>query len=206
MKETALHVVTKGRKFQQVVDGAWKVFLNEGFEGASVDDIARSANVSKATLYSYFPDKRLLFLEVARAECQHQATQAFSEINFEGPVRDVLTQAATRMVNFFVSDFGQQMYRICVSECARFPELGKEFFASGPGLVQQRMAEYLIQATQRGALTVEDPMLASAQFHELCKADLHTRVICGLQSQFSPEERQAVINGAVDMFLARYGV
>ncbi len=206
MKETALQVVRKGRKFEQVVDGAWKVFLNEGFEGASVDDIARSANVSKATLYSYFPDKRLLFLEVARAECQRQANQAFSEIDFSCAVQEVLTQAATRMVYFFLSDFGQQMFRICVSECARFPELGKEFFASGPGLVQSRMAEFLGEATKRGEINVTDTMFAAAQFHELCKADLHTRVICGLQTQFTQAERDRVINGAVEMFMARYGV
>ncbi|WP_372674886.1 TetR/AcrR family transcriptional regulator, partial [Aquicoccus sp.] len=46
-----------GRKFDQVLEGARKVFMADGFERASVDDIARAAGVSKATLYSYFPDK-----------------------------------------------------------------------------------------------------------------------------------------------------
>ena len=58
----------KGRKFDQVLEGARQVFMSDGFEGASVDDIARAANVSKATLYSYFPDKRLMFTEMAERE------------------------------------------------------------------------------------------------------------------------------------------
>ena len=58
-------VVKQGRKWSQVLDGARTVFLRDGFEGASVDDIVREAGVSKATLYSYFPDKRLLFMEVS---------------------------------------------------------------------------------------------------------------------------------------------
>ena len=66
-------IVRKGRKFDQVIEGARQVFLNDGFEGASVDDIAKTAGVSKATLYSYFPDKRHLFMEVAKTECQRQA-------------------------------------------------------------------------------------------------------------------------------------
>lgn len=206
MAETGPHQVRKGRKFDQVVDGAWKVFLNDGFEGASVDDIARTAGVSKATLYSYFPDKRLLFMEVAKAECRRQAAVAFQEIDFAGPVRDALTLAAKRMVDFLLSDFGQQMFRTCVSECARFPEIGREFFDSGPGLVQETLAGFLIDATRRGALNVDNPRLAAAQFHELCKADLHTRIICGLQSEFSQDERDLTVNGAVDMFMARYGV
>ena len=61
-----------GRKVSQVLDGARTVFLRDGFEGASVDDIARQAGVSKATLYNYFPDKRILFMEVAKAECVRQ--------------------------------------------------------------------------------------------------------------------------------------
>ena len=73
MTETAA-IVRTGRKFDQVIAGARAVFLADGFEGASVDDIAKAAGVSKATLYSYFPDKRLLFLEVARTECSERAT------------------------------------------------------------------------------------------------------------------------------------
>ena len=57
-----------GRKFDQVLAGAREVFLANGFEGASMDDIARVAGVSKATLYSYFPDKRILFTEVVTTE------------------------------------------------------------------------------------------------------------------------------------------
>ena len=205
MNAPVLPEVRKGRKFDQVLEGAWKVFMQEGYEGASVDDIARSAGVSKATLYSYFPDKRLLFLEVAKGECRRQADAAFEMIDFDGPVAEVLTQAAGKMVKFFLSDFGQQMYRTCVSECYRFPELGCEFFQSGPGLVQDRLAAYFADATARGALRVEDPMLAAAQLHELCKADLHVRLMCGIQSEFSDDEINRVVSGAVEMFMGRYG-
>ena len=65
----AAPIVRKGRKFDQVLEGARSVFMADGFEGASVDDIARAAGVSKAPLYSYFPDKRLLCVEVATQEC-----------------------------------------------------------------------------------------------------------------------------------------
>ena len=68
-----------GRKFDQVLEGARQVFMADGFESANVDDIARVAGVSKATLYSYFPDKALLFSEVARCECDRMAEEAMSE-------------------------------------------------------------------------------------------------------------------------------
>ena len=71
-------VIKQGRKWSQVLDGARTVFMRDGFEGASVDDIVREAGVSKATLYSYFPDKRHLFTEVARIECERMADETLA--------------------------------------------------------------------------------------------------------------------------------
>ena len=59
--------INKGRKYQQVISGARSIFLSEGFEAANMDVIAQTAKVSKATLYSYFPDKQSLFIEVAKS-------------------------------------------------------------------------------------------------------------------------------------------
>ncbi len=82
--------VTRGRKFLQVLEGARTIFLRDGFEGASVDDIAREAGVSKATLYSYFPDKRVMFMEVFRNELSREAADASALIEVELPVGQVL--------------------------------------------------------------------------------------------------------------------
>ena len=195
----------QGRKLTQVVEGARTVFLRDGFEGAGVDDIAREAGVSKATLYSYFPDKRFLFVEVAKIECRRQADAALATLNFNRPPREVLAEAATRMTRFFLSDFGQAIYRICVAESARFPELGKEFYASGPQVARDILADYLKAAMARGELDIPDVALAADQFPELCKASLHLPLVLGLKESFSEAEVENVITGAVDMFLARYG-
>ena len=90
--------VRKGRKFDQVLAGARDVFMADGFEGASVDAIARAAGVSKATLYSYFPDKRLLFMEVADTECARQSRQAFDSIDTDAPPRVVLGLAGAFII------------------------------------------------------------------------------------------------------------
>lgn len=197
--------IKRGRKFDQVIEGAREIFLQDGFEGASVDLIAKAAGVSKATLYSYFPDKRLLFMEVATAECRRQADEAVGEIDFSKPVETVLKAAAQKMLAFFLSNFGRGVFRICVAESERFPELGKEFYKSGPLLVRQTMVEYLKCAVEQGELKIEDFDLAADQFAELCKADMHPRMIMGVDLTFSEAEIDRVVNGAVEMFLARYG-
>ncbi len=196
----------KGRKFDQVLEGARTVFLSDGFEGASVDDIAKAAGVSKATLYSYFPDKRFLFMQVAKTECARQADHAIETINMEAPVRDVLRDIAVEMLDFITSQFGKRIFRICVGESDRFPELGREFYESGPMMIRNRLVDYFQEAVAKGELNITDFELAADQFHELCKADLFPRMVFNMTDEFSAEEKQRIIDGAVDMFMARYGV
>ncbi|PRY74842.1 AcrR family transcriptional regulator [Yoonia maritima] len=195
----------KGRKFDQVLDGARKVFLCDGFDGASVDDIAKAAGVSKATLYSYFPDKRFLFMQVAKAECCKQAERAIETIDMDAPVQDVLYQAAREIGDFITSDFGMRIFRVCVGEGGRFPELGRQFYESGPLLVRDRLVTYFDKAIAKGDLIISDRELAADQFNELCRADLFPRMIFNMADSFSADEKQRVAKGAVDVFMARYG-
>ncbi|WP_299618637.1 TetR/AcrR family transcriptional regulator [uncultured Tateyamaria sp.] len=199
-------IVRKGRKFDQVLEGARAVFMVDGFEGASVDDIAKQAGVSKATLYSYFPDKRLLFMEVANLECARQSQDAVDNIDMSAPPRDVLCQAGRHFLRFLTSKFGQQVFRICVAESDRFPEIGRAFYKSGPERMRAEMREYFTASIARGELKIDDLTLAADQFGELCKADIWPRLMFGVISSVSDEDIERVVEGAVETFLARYGV
>ncbi|MEP2718794.1 TetR/AcrR family transcriptional regulator [Pseudophaeobacter sp.] len=197
-------ILRTGRKFDQVLKGAREVFLADGFEGASVDEIARVAGVSKATLYNYFPDKRLLFMEVARSECARQADAPMELASSCCTPREILRVAAGHILSVSLSDFGMRMFRICVAEADRFPDLGRQFYESGPMLVRGKVRDYLRSAASRGELVIEDFDLAADQFAELCRADLVPRFLFNIDASFSQEERNRVIEGAVEMFLARY--
>ncbi|MYM55601.1 TetR/AcrR family transcriptional regulator [Thalassovita mangrovi] len=205
MTTTTKAVIRTGRKFEQVLQGARQVFMTDGFEGASVDDIAKVAGVSKATLYSYFPDKRLLFMEVARCECDRQADEALDLADFNAPPRKILHLAGQKMIEILISEFSQRIFRICVGESERFPELGREFYQTGPMMGRQRLGDYLRGSCARGELRIEDFDLAADQFIELCKVDIFPRLIFGIDTEFSKDEIDRVVDGAVDMFMARYG-
>ncbi|WP_171126791.1 MULTISPECIES: TetR/AcrR family transcriptional regulator [unclassified Ruegeria] len=205
MPESAT-ILRTGRKFDQVVRGAREVFMADGFEGASVDDIARAAGVSKATLYSYFPDKRLLFMEVAHTECSRMAENVLSMIDDSKPVREVLTVAATQLTTFLVSEFAQQVFRICVAERDRFPELGQAFYEAGPQNGVRHLVEYFRKAVNQGELAIDDLQVAAEQFSELCKVRIWARAAFGIQNSFSQSEIDEVARQAVDMFMTRYAV
>ncbi|MFV1530269.1 MULTISPECIES: TetR/AcrR family transcriptional regulator [unclassified Phaeobacter] len=196
----------KGRKYDQVLLGARDVFMAHGFEGASVDDIARQAGVSKATLYSYFPDKRLLFMEVARHGCARQADTAVSIGAGCCDPEIALREAGHHVLSVILSEFGVKMFRICVAEADRFPDLGRRFYESGPATIRAQLREYLAEATARGELRIEDLDLAADQFAELCRADMFLRLLFNIDADIGDDERERVVEAAIKTFLARYGV
>ncbi|MFV1496420.1 TetR/AcrR family transcriptional regulator [Phaeobacter sp. JH20_02] len=196
----------KGRKYDQVLLGARDVFMAHGFEGASVDDIAREAGVSKATLYSYFPDKRLLFMEVARHGCARQADTAVSIGAGCYDPETALREAGHHVLSVILSEFGVKMFRICVAEADRFPDLGRRFYESGPATIRAQLREYLAEATARGELRIEDLDLAADQFAELCRADMFLRLLFNIDADIGDDERERVVEAAIKTFLARYGI
>ncbi|WP_417269013.1 TetR/AcrR family transcriptional regulator [Celeribacter sp.] len=198
--------IKKGRKFDQVVEGARTVFLRDGFEGASVDDIARESGVSKATLYSYFPDKRVLFIEIASREMKRQADEGAGELDMGAPPEVLLPIIGRKLVDYMLSDFGQAIFRTAVAESERFPEIGRKFYESGPMLVRNRIAAYLRSCTARGELDIDDIELAAEQFAELCKVRSVACCTFDAACTFDIDERNRIIASAVRMFLAAYRV
>ena len=115
--------------------------MDRGYEGASVDEIARAAGTSKATLYSYFPDKRQLFEAVMQAECGRTG-EVMAKPTCGVPRRrrrSTETSAyaprhgARSFATFLFSPGAQEMFRVCIAEAGRFPEARAAFHASRTG-------------------------------------------------------------------------
>ena len=146
--------IRKGRKYDQVVDGARDVFLRDGFDGASVDDIARAAGVSKATLYSYFPDKQLLFMEVARLQCREQADEAITHLDRTLDTETLFRNAGLAFLDIVFSPMAIENFRMCLAEAERFPALAEEFWRCGPLRFLEGMDMLFDVAIARGDLEV----------------------------------------------------
>lgn len=193
------------KKRRQILDGAREVFLKEGFEGASVDDISNAACVSKATLYNHFPDKRLMFKAVIEEECDKQAGHMFALPENPEGVEATLLEAAQGFVDFLTTPFAHNIFRICVGEADRFPELGQDFYRTGPALMREHLVKFFEVCEPHNVLSIDDPVMAADQFAELCKADLFTRAVFGVQHKFTKKQKEKVAREAIATFMARYG-
>ena len=194
----------KNQKVQQILAGAKDAFLELGYEGTSVEEIARRSGVSKATLYNYFPDKQRIFAFFAEIECEEQARRMCNIINDVGDLEDGLRQIAKSYIEFIVSPFFRGMFRVIVGELVRFPELGRTFYDSGPDICIRRLSQYLVAATARGEISVGETKVAAHQFFALCRAELFYKILFGLKHDVKDEEIDRIVDTAVTTFLQIY--
>jgi len=192
-------------KRQQIIEGASRIFIQHGFEGASMSQIARDAQVSKGTLYNYFESKSALFIETVRQMTCQKLPLVYGIINdYDHDPERALTELGRTIVSFQLSDSIMAMYRTIVAEGVTFPELAESFWENGPARSIERLSRWLADKTQQGAFAVDDPVLAAEQFISLCQTRIGIRRRFNLPVDSSPEAVDLVIHGAVRVFMKAY--
>ncbi|WP_089173870.1 TetR/AcrR family transcriptional regulator [Bosea sp. AS-1] len=199
---------TDPEKRRQILDGAYQVFTARGFDAASMNDIAAAANVSKGTLYVYFQDKEHLFVALIERERDAQKRGAFEALDQdEDPVRALANfgRCLVRMIN---CEFAVSAHRIVIGVAERMPDIGRSFYENGPMQGASLIARHLERMIAEGKLIpIADTQLAAVQFVDLCQSSLtRPRLFNAVRTPPSEEEIAHVVNEAIEMFLARYGV
>lgn len=191
-------------KSECILAAAQEIFLECGYAAASMDAVAARANVSKATIYAHFDNKRALFEAVISARCEATFADAGMPERYDDARQALLALAAT-FLNLIMRPEALAIHRVIIGESPRLPEVGEAFYAAGPAPFQQRVGRLFADLTQRGLLDVpeDDIPLVVDVFLSALKADLHLRALLGLPP--SDRERDAVAKLAVDLIMARYG-
>jgi len=191
-------------KRRQIIDGARAVFLGQGFDAASMNDIARAAGVSKGTLYVYFANKEELFEAIVEEECDAQAEGIFDLNPNDHDVEAVLTRLGVGYVKFLCRPEKASAIRTVIAIADRMPEVGRRFYESGPAAGIARLAAYLVAQGEAGVLTVADYEIAAAQFMESCQAMLFRPMVFNFAPAPTQEQVERGVRIAVSTFLAAY--
>src|SRR6202166_2617477 len=201
---TTLHLVDEdSAKRRQILSGAGKVFMDLGFDGASMGEIARAAGVSKGTLYVYFADKSRLFEAIVEQEMLDQKKVDF---NFD-PQRDVATtlrQFGQAYIKLLCRPGGGSAIRTVMAIAERMPDVGRRYYEHVLEKTIDRLAEYLAAHVGPDDLAIDDCQLASSQFMEVCKASLFLPFVFQAAPAPSAERIDQVVESATQMFLAAY--
>jgi AcrR family transcriptional regulator len=191
-------------KRRQIMDGARKVFLAQGFDGASMGEIARTAGVSKGTLYVYFDSKEKLFEAITHEACAAQAEGIFSFDPTDHEVEAVLTRIGRGYIKFLARPGGMSALRTVISIAERMPEIGAEFYDTGPAKGMARLRDYLEAQVAAGVLAIDDCEVAAGQFIDACGATVMRQLLFNARPVPSDERIDHVVGTAVRVFMKAY--
>lgn len=191
-------------KNSAIIEAASDLFLELGFDGTSMDGVAKRAGVSKQTVYSHFSSKEQLFGDAVHAAIAsyypERALASVENHTLEADLRAVCYRLATLLM----SDRAIAMFRLLVTAAAKGPELGEIFWRSGPADIQRQLAAFLKAWTDKGALNIDDPEKAGQQLVALFKEPAHFKISIGIQPMLTTEEIDACVDEAVASFLKLY--
>ena len=193
-----------GAKRRQIIDGARTVFLADGFDAASMNEIARSAGVSKGTLYVYFASKEELFAALIREEKREQAEQTCQLDMDDRNVEAVLLGFGERLLDRIFRPTSIAHLRTVAAVAQRFPTIGQAFFEAGPQHGQLRLADYLARREATGSIVIDDPWLAAWLFIDMCKSVNLLRVLMCVGEPPSTTAIRTHVASVTAVFLRAY--
>jgi TetR/AcrR family transcriptional repressor of mexJK operon len=192
-------------RIDRLLDIAAQTFLEEGFEGTSVGEIARRAHASKETFYSKFTNKNELFRRVMGRLMGRFTSKLTSTLNAELPPETALTSFASLILERILSDEAIGLQKIVYMEASRFPEVADMFFEMGPQRTTNALIAYFNAQIKKENLRQMDTVLAAGHFMGLLTSDLMMRKSLGMLTKPSSKERAYRVKSAVDVFLRAYG-
>ena len=199
------------RRRQAIIKAATEVFVRHGYLGATTDEVAARASVSKQTLYKHFADKQHLFAEVI-LDTTVQVVDGLSAavastLDDAHDVRQALRALADGFLRGLLQPDVVRLRRLVIAEADRFPEIGRAWFDRGFDRALVILGEAMQRLAGRGLLhNLHDPALAAYQFAGLVMYQPMNQVMFAGADAPPPAERLTrIADSAVDVFLAAYG-
>ncbi|MGW1184931.1 TetR/AcrR family transcriptional regulator [Streptomyces drozdowiczii] len=195
------------RKHQAILEAATTVFLNKGYAGTSMDDIAKLAAVSKQTVYKHFADKEKLFAEIVLSTTDR--IDAMVDLVAAVPAdAATLDENLTRLARQFLTALTQppviQLRRLIIANADTFPELGAAWYEQGFERVLATLAETFRRLTDEGLLKTPDPVLAAHHFSGLLLWIPVNRAMFHGSAQHTDADLDHYAQGGIRAFMAAY--
>ena len=196
------------RKRRTVLVAATAVFLEKGYDGTSMDDVAGRAEVSKPTVYKYFSDKEQLFAEIVHAttdQIDDLVRLVVETMAAEADVKTSLTVLARRFINALLQPQVLRLRRLVIANADRFPDVGRSWYAQGFERVLAKLATTFQSLADRRLLKLGDPLLAANHFVGLLLWIPVNKAMFTGDHDAAPDELERYAVEAVRAFLTGYG-
>jgi TetR/AcrR family transcriptional regulator, mexJK operon transcriptional repressor len=178
---------------------ASQAFVLHGYGATSINAIAKSARVSKNTLYARFPSKAALFRAIVARQIESVDAELPTFGGHDEPLADRLRAYVNVALRRSLGGGMLEINRLILSESHQFPELGEAARARFQ-VGAQYVAQFMAECAQRDGIPCRDPaaaaeLLLSAAFGWYTSVMISNRVV-------SDSERTAWVDNAIRIFIA----
>jgi TetR/AcrR family transcriptional repressor of mexJK operon len=197
-KPTGRPSAEAARQLQEtILAAALAEFITRGFEGASMEGIARVAGVTKRTLYRRARDKQTLFVAVVERHASRSGALELAQIA-GGALETRLKRASDVMLGWFLQPESLGLYRTIIAEAARRPDFG--ILADAPfRRATDAIAVMLAKDDQRDA---GDIAFGAQMFLRMVTAEPLDKAVQGIEPPGMSPVKRARAHRAVEFFLA----
>jgi AcrR family transcriptional regulator len=192
----------------RILDAARKVFLERGFEGASIDDIAEVARSGKPTIYARFRDKRALFTAVVTRDILSGFTEFKAEVPTGATIEERLMSAGSTLLHWCFDGQRIALMRLAIAEARRFPDLASSVNRTARDLSTElgiRLLGELMQSDELSSLPAFAPehLATTARFFlDLVAVPMLLRALFQVNLKALDPEIDAHVARSVRFFLA----
>jgi TetR/AcrR family transcriptional repressor of mexJK operon len=195
------------RKRNTLLLAATAVFLEKGYDGTSMDDVATKAEVSKPTVYKYFSDKEHLFAAIVHAttgQIDGLVRLVIETMTIEADIETSLAVLAHRFITALMQPPVLRLRRLVIANADRFPDVGRGWYEQGFERVLTTLATTFQSLADRKLLRLGDPVLAANHFVGLLLWIPVNKAMFTGDHRASPEELEHYAQAAVHAFLRGY--
>lgn len=196
------------RKRNDLSLAATELFLEKGYDGTSMDDVATKAAVSKPTVYKYFSDKERLYAEIVLATTSNMVglVNLISEtMSGQTTAEAGLLLLARQFLTALMQPRVLRLRRLVMANADRFPDVGRSWYEQGFERALASLATTFQGLSERKLLRVEDPLLAANHFVGLLLWIPINKAMYTGDYRSTPDELEHFAVGAVQAFLSGYG-
>ncbi|MDO9586956.1 MAG: TetR/AcrR family transcriptional regulator [Brevundimonas sp.] len=191
---------------QAIIRTARDSFVRDGYAATRIEPIARAAGVSTATLYALFDGKAALFSAVIDDAAEDFGRQMRRVRVGEGDARQQLVSFAETYAGFMSDPFVRSVFRLVMAERPRFKAVALRFFEKGRAEFGASLIAILTALSEAGALrAIEKPSWAAGQLMGMLEHPVFLVPLVTGDEIRARRSIQAVVDDAVETFLARYG-
>jgi TetR/AcrR family transcriptional regulator, mexJK operon transcriptional repressor len=188
------------QRHEELLNVALDIFLERGFEQATMEEIATRVGMSKRTVYARYEDKGALFkAAVRRAIERYTVPREALEAVATDDLEETLAAIARLRIANVATPVATKLQRILSAQSYRFPELFNVAFEEGAGPTISFLSDLFVRYRTLGRINVTEPQRAATAFLSLAVGGPARIIVSG--NKLDDTEIEKHIRFAVGLFM-----